>query len=159
MSTSPLHRFTESGPTGIGSRRSFMEVPNASMGSLIELYFKLQEAIHEYFGYREDWKVIPMSDETDQHWFVKQDKDGRGFYCHSSKPFTEETVTAGAEIYGGTIYTQRFLPKWVYRGEDYTMVCADTHTDGNKFLMLFSNDKECTDQKLIDLYKDKWAIF
>jgi hypothetical protein len=44
--------------------------------------------------------------------------------------------------YAAEIYTQRFLPKWVYRGAEYTMVCVDTRTDGNKFLMVFDNKKE-----------------
>jgi len=45
-------------------------------------------------------------------------------------------------FYRNDIYTQRFLSKWVYRGEDYTMICVDTHTDGNKFLQIFNNKKE-----------------
>lgn len=46
------------------------------------------------------------------------------------------------QMYSNEIYTQRFLPKWVYRGKDYTMICVDTHTDGNKFLQIFDNSKE-----------------
>ena len=46
------------------------------------------------------------------------------------------------EYYSASIYTQRFLRKWVYRGKDFTLVCMDTHTDGNKFLGVFDNSKE-----------------
>ena len=37
------------------------------------------------------------------------------------------------DTYSDEIYTQRFLPKWVYRGKDYTMILIDIHTDGNRF--------------------------
>lgn len=124
---------------------------------LLTDYFALQKQIFEYFGYQEDWKVIPLDDQTEQHWMVILNESGGGAYVYSPDPFTEESVKAGAAIYGGSIYTQRFLPKWVYRGEEYTMVCADTHTDGNKFLMIFDNSKECTDDKLKQLYADFWG--
>ena len=54
----------------------------------------------------------------------------------------EQLDDADGNYYEDEIYTQRFLPKWVYRGEDYTMVCVDTHTDGNQFLRIFDNLKE-----------------
>jgi hypothetical protein len=58
-----------------------------------------------------------------------------------------ETIEAlddweAGEYYSNEIYTQRFLPKWVYRTDDYTMICVDTHVDGNKFLQIFDNAKE-----------------
>jgi len=30
------------------------------------------------------------------------------------------------------------------------MVCVDTQTDGNKFLMIFDNEKECKDKDIIE---------
>lgn len=122
---------------------------------LLSDYFTLQKQIFDYFGYKEDWKVIPLDDRTDQYWMVILDERGGGSYCHHEEPLTKESVEAGV-IYGGSIYTQRFLPKWVYRGAEYTMVCADTHTDGNKFLMIFDNTKECTDPEIKKLYVDFW---
>jgi hypothetical protein len=58
------------------------------------------------------------------------------------EPLTKELVEGGA-TYSAVIYRQRFLPKWVYRKDDFTMICADTQTDGNKYLMIFDNQKEC----------------
>ncbi len=130
--------------------------PIPGIKTKIKNYFSLAEEIHKYFGYKEDWVCIPMDEQLDQHWMVTDEGPG-GKLVHSSKPFTEESVKAGSDIYGGTIYTQRFLPKWVYRGEELTMVCVDTHTDGNKFLMIFDNKKECNDEYLKKLYVETWG--
>jgi len=102
-------------------------------------YFALQKQIHEYFGYKEDYKIIPLDDCRTYYWLV--DKDEKHFvrYAVAKEDLFDEEA---GNYYECSIYTQRFLPKWVYRGKDYTMVCSDTHTDGNKFLQVFSNDKE-----------------
>ena len=106
---------------------------------LLNEYFKLQGEIYKYFGYVEDWCRIPLSDETKYHWMLVQNEDGSGrvHYAETADDVDEDDATYTADI-----YTQRFLPKWVYRGESYTMVCADTQCDGNKFLMVFDNAKE-----------------
>ncbi len=95
---------------------------------LLKEYFELQQKIHEYFGYKQDWVVIPLEDRTDvDSWSVDE---------HSVTYFID-----GVE-FQEDIYTQRFLPKWVYRTNDYTMICVDTNTDGNKFLSVFDNATE-----------------
>ena len=124
---------------------------------LLTKYFDLQKQIYEYFGYVEDWRAIPLDDKTDAHWMLSQDATGSGWVAWSEKPLSADVVEAGEEIYSAEIYTQRFLPKWVYRADEYTMVCADTRTDGNKFLMVFANDKECSDKALKELYAECWA--
>ena len=137
--------------------------PVPSIKTKIENYFNLAEEIHKYFGYKEDWVTIPMDDRRGDYWMVihtektPEGEPAGGRYVYSSNPFTKESVEEGKEIYGGSIYTQRFLKKWVYRAKEMTMVCADTHTDGNKFLMLFENDKECKDEYLKKLYLEKWG--
>ncbi len=108
---------------------------------LLNEYFEIQKHIHDYFGYVEDWVVIPMEDVTDYYWTLDQDETGNGFVRFAK---TVEELDSDGDYYENEIYTQRFLPKWVYRGEDYTMICVDTHTDGNKCLQIFDNDKELT---------------
>jgi hypothetical protein len=118
---------------------------------LLTDYFELQEKIYKYFGYVEDWRVIPIDDRREMYWSLTG--EGGGDEVHYSP--TKETMEAwkkadwdfeapgvGDDCYSNVIYTQRFLPKWVYRGEDYTMVCVDTRTDGNVFLAIYDNKKE-----------------
>ena len=97
----------------------------------LDAYFALQKEIYDYFGYVEDWVVIPLDDRRDMIWKLV---DGNSVHYWEKG---EET-----DLCEDIIYTQCHLPKWVYRGKDYTMICVDTHTDGNKFLQIFSNDKE-----------------
>lgn len=99
---------------------------------LLNEYFALQKKVHEHFGYVEDWKVIPLSDETEYLWFL----------TNSEVVFasTREDFNTG-NYYTCEIYTYRHLPKWVYEAEDCTMVCMDTHTDGLTFLGIFDNSK------------------
>lgn len=118
-------------------------------------YFALQQLIFDYFEYKEDWVSIPLDDSTDEYWMLGE--NGPGWYCTSPTPFTTESVQLGSDIYGGIIYRQRFLPKHVYRAADYTMAVVDTQTDGNKYLMVFDNKKECTDPELKALYYDIWG--
>jgi len=131
--------------------------PVPSIKTKIKDYFDLADEIHKYFGYKEDWVCIPMDNRMGDYWMViGEGADGRGRYVYSPEPFTEEIIEGG-NVYSGMIYTQRFLKQWVYRGEELTMVCANTQTDGNKFLMLFENDKECKDDYLKNLYMEKWG--
>ena len=107
---------------------------------LLQEYFKLQQEIYEYVGYVEDWVVIPLSDHTEYYWQLDEDSDGQGTIKFSEEK--EKILNDTGEHYEYSIYTQRFLPKWVYRGEEYTMICSNTHVDGNKFLAVFDNSKK-----------------
>jgi hypothetical protein len=53
----------------------------------------------------------------------------------------DELRTQDGKYYENVVYTQRFLRKWVYESDDYTMIVVDTMTDGNKFLKVFDNEK------------------
>jgi len=53
-----------------------------------------------------------------------------------------EELKDDADYYEDTIYQQRFLPKYIYEGLEYTMISVDTQTDGNKFLAVFDNKKK-----------------
>jgi len=96
--------------------------------------------VHEYFGYKEDWRVIPLSDETEFYWTLNG--EGSGGEVHFADTIEDLQDEEAGNFYSHEIYTQRFLPKFVFRGADYTMISCDTHTDGNKFLCIFDNKKE-----------------
>jgi hypothetical protein len=126
---------------------------------LLDEYNKIQMEIFTYFGYVQNWRSIPLDDQRGKYWMIcGPEYTNITKIVWSEKPLTIETVTEGIYIYSGSLYTQRHLPKWVYRGKDYTMICVDTHTDGNQFLMIFDNDKEYKDQDLKDLYNDCWKV-
>lgn len=106
---------------------------------MLDNYLKLEKQIHDYFGYVEDWVAIPIDDRRDMYWWLNGDHEV--IFAEELEKFDERT----GMYYSDEIYTQRFHSKWVYRGEDYTMIMVDTHTDGNKFLAIYDNAKEIPD--------------
>ena len=102
---------------------------------LLDEYFELQKKIHAYFGYVEDWRVLPLADATMYYWR----EDGKNVTFADTD---EQLDSDRGDYYENEIYTQRHLPKWVYRGEKYTMIVVDTHTDGNQLLQVFDNSLE-----------------
>lgn len=117
----------------------------------ISEYFHLQKKIHEHFGYVEDWKVIPLVDHCNMYWILFEDKNDEGVTYggeinYHENPFKDGYSEPG-DYYNATLYTQRFLPKWIYRTEDYTMVCMDTHCDLNQYIGIFDNNKEQSNVK------------
>jgi hypothetical protein len=128
-----------------------MKTETNTIPDLMEQYFNLLDDVFKYFGYQQDWKVSPLDDQRGRHWMICGPENSNSTkVVYSPKPFTKESIEKGMDLYSGTIYTQRFLPKWVYRGKEYTMVSVDTHSDGNQVLMIFENKLECKDQELKD---------
>lgn len=119
------------------------------MADLIDTYVEAKEAIFKHVGYKEDWSIIPLEDCRDDFWCV--DKFEREWCKHSPKKealvywledHEDEYGKYGDCLYEDEIYTQRHLPKWVYRGKQFTVVCCDTKTDLNRVLRIFRNDHE-----------------
>lgn len=107
---------------------------------LLDNYEALRKEVFEYFGYVEDWRVIPLDDARPYYWYLTDGEDyGSVRFAETKEQLEDEDA---GNYYENEIYTQRHLPKWVYRGEEYTMICVDTHTDGNQFLQIFSNERE-----------------
>lgn len=102
---------------------------------LLDDYFKIQKQIYDYFGYVEDWVVIPIDDSREYYWILNE----QSRFVRFAK--TKEQLFSDGDYYENVIYTQRFLPRWVYPAEDFTMICVDTRTDGNKFLQILDNSK------------------
>jgi len=105
---------------------------------LLDNYFALQQQLYDYFGYVEDWRVIPIDDARKCFWYLTGEGPGDSVrFADTKKELIEQT----GNYYENEIYTQRFLLKWVYRGKDYTMICVDTKVDMNQFLQIFDNSK------------------
>lgn len=111
---------------------------------LLDDYLELQKQIFAYFKYVEDWRVIPIEDRREFYWLLEQESHGSGkvWYSLDKNLVLKHEEYESGNLYEDEIYTQRHLPKWIYRGDAYSMVCVDTHTDGNKFLAIFHNAKE-----------------
>lgn len=105
---------------------------------LFDQYERIRTKLFDYFGYVEDWRVIPVDFQLGRYWRLNGTGPGEVQYADS----VEELNDQGGNYYVNEIYTQRHLPKWVYRGADFTMVVVDTHCDGNQFLQIFDNAKE-----------------
>jgi hypothetical protein len=101
---------------------------------LLDVFFNVRQAVYDYFGFVEDWVVYPIEDYRDYYWQIA---DGEVLYSKK-----KDVVHRTGGHYVNTIYTQRFYDKWVYRGEKYTMIFVDTHTDGNKFFGIYDNAKQ-----------------
>ena len=109
------------------------------IGNKIDNYFKIQKEIFKHFGYVEDWVSIPIEDSREYYWFLEGEGPGFVRFSETKRKLSDEDAM---DYYEDEIWTQRFLPKWVYRSKSLTMVVVDTHTDGNKFLRIFDNSKE-----------------
>ncbi len=107
----------------------------------IDQYFDLKQQLFDYFGYVEDWRVFAVDDARGHYWKLVCDNTGVHFADTIADLHDEE----GGNYYANEIYKQRFLSKWIYRTEEYTMMLVDTHTDGNKYLQIFDNAKELTE--------------
>ena len=96
---------------------------------LFEQYDNVKQQIFDYFGYVEDWRVLPLVFDTGYFWYLTGSEQ-YGWIVFA------ETVEQLKDEDSGNHY------EWFYRGEDYTMICVDTHCDGNQYLQILSNDKE-----------------
>lgn len=116
---------------------------------VMDSFFEAREAIFEHVGYVESWRILPIDDSRDQFWAVDAQEDkwvkfspSRDGLFYWLGDHDDEYGTYGDMLYQNQIYTQRHLPRWVYRGAELTMVVVDTRTDGNQCLQVFRNDHE-----------------
>lgn len=103
----------------------------------MDAVFNSIAAVHSYFGYVEGWVSIPLEDTREYYWLVDEEAGIVRF-----ADTAELLLNLDGDYYEDEIYTQRFLPKYVYRADDFTMISVDTRVDGNKFLRIFDNKKE-----------------
>lgn len=102
-------------------------------------FFSLRKEIQAYFGYEEDWEVLPLSDERDMYWMLVEDK--APFILYSSEPITAETIAEG-DVVIGVVHDAHKTRRTAYRRDDFVAVPVDTRWDGNKYLMIFDVAKE-----------------
>lgn len=105
------------------------------MKDIIKQYKDSLQKIYDHVGFKEDWVIAPLDDETDKYWKLN---DGCVNYADSIDELKNEI----GNYYTDEIYKQSFYKKWVYVGEDITMVFCDPHVDGMKWFRLFDNKKQ-----------------
>lgn len=100
---------------------------------LLKNYNKALKDIYDHVGFVEDWVVYPIEDSTDYIYNYNNDEvwyiDKKHFYSGNIND----------NLYSNEIYEQRFYNKWIYVGEEYTLMIVDTRVDGNKFFQIFKN--------------------
>lgn len=101
---------------------------------LIKDYLKAKQAVYDHVGFKEDWVVCPLDDCTHYYWNV----EGKTVKYADTQ---HELETEDGSYYEDDLYTQRFYPKWVYEGDDFTMVFCNPGVDGMKWFRLFDNSK------------------
>jgi len=103
------------------------------------------QALYDHVGFKDDWVVYPVDDRTEMFWEIIPEKESifTGDHVEHIKYATAiDQFNSDGGYYEDELYTQRFYDKWVYRGEELTMIFVDTKTDGMKYFAFFSNDKE-----------------
>lgn len=104
---------------------------------LVEDYEKAKQAIYDHVGFVEDWVVFPIEDFTGYYWNVL---GNRVNYSENVEDLANDNELGGLCV--DEIYKQRFYDKWVYEGEEFTMIFCDPGVDGARWFKLFDNSKE-----------------
>lgn len=109
--------------------------------NVISDYFKLLDEVYKYFDFKEDWVIYPIEDYRGYYWYIDYENNDYG----EAVIYSKNSDILNSDYYSSEIHHQRFYEKYIYRGEDYTLIIIDTHTDGNKFFAIFENSFERTD--------------
>ena len=88
-----------------------------------------EQAIHEYFGYKEEWRIYPIANYLHYFWII----DG-GNLLFSEVRFDIKTKRG--------YFDHWIVRNKIFRKEDYTAAIVDTQTDMNIFFVILDNSKE-----------------
>lgn len=117
------------------------------IGDVVDAYFERRLAIFKHVGYVEDWRILPIVDYRTDYWSVDEFEREHVRFSPSREALAywlkhDDYGKYGDRLYENAIYTQRHLPRWIYRGKELTIAVVDTHTDGNQYLQLLANERE-----------------
>lgn len=105
--------------------------------NIMENFEKAKQELYNHVGFEEDWTAFAIKNRTDMFWTLNEIENSVQYADYKEDLNPEENFFCEDEI-----YKQRFYNKWIYRGEELTMIIVDTHIDGNKFFAFFSNNME-----------------
>ena len=102
--------------------------------NLLTNYQSALQAIYDHVDFKEDWVIYPIDDCTKRFW----DTDGDTVYYANSQ---EEFKSQEGDYYEASVEKQRFYKKWIYEGEQLTMIFLNPHIDGMRYFSVFDNAK------------------
>jgi len=106
--------------------------------NIAEKFFNAQKELFEHVGFTPDWVEYAIDDYREHLWELNVDSKGHGEVKFAE---TLEKMNSDGEYYKDEIYTQRFYDKWVYEGEDVTMIFCHPGVDGINWFKIFDNKK------------------
>lgn len=117
---------------------------------LLENYNEAIKQIYDHVGFTQDWVIFPIDDCTNKFWSINDAKN-KVRYADGIDQFKYDGV-----YYEDEIYKQRFYSKWVYEGDNFTMIFCDPNVDGMRWFRIFDNSKrtewsEIEDSKNIEI--------
>ena len=95
-------------------------------------FFKAQEALFEHVGFIPDWVEYAIDNCLDKIWSCDGDT--------VKYAYTVEKFNSDGDYYENEVYTQRFYKKWIYEGEEVTMIFCNPGTDGVQWFRIFNNE-------------------
>lgn len=129
------------------------------MRKLLNKYNASIKAIHRFFGYKGDWTIFPIEDNTDCYWFINDDKicfyenmekyeailkEYLEILENSEDEFGEKEEFDLSNISGE--YEVDLIMLYgeyrIYEKDKYTAIIVDTHTDDNKLFSIWDNSKK-----------------
>lgn len=133
--------------------------------SIVSDYFEAREKLLDSFGFESSsWRVFPLDDRTGEHWMLVGGDHVTGEGAHvvyqgsSGVPMTVDAIRMG-KVCSGSIYTQRHLPRWIWRSASHahTMMLVETGCDMNTLLMVFDDGLEITLPEARRAYAEDWG--
>jgi hypothetical protein len=120
--------------------------------NLLDIFDNSLDAIMKSFEVPQTWHQIYPDDMTNVFWFI----DGDSIVWFDTL-LTKEVIDS-EKYYQAVMHDNweyKKLPSPPWRRFGLAMIPVDTHTDGNKYLMIFDEDKECKDQEVIELFREQ----
>lgn len=106
---------------------------------ILDRYFDLRRQVFAAFAYAEDWRVLPLTDARAYYWRLIGAAPRCVRFAETQAALDDDV---GDLYYEYEIYTQRYLPRAVYREADYTLMVLATHLEGHPVLRVFTNARE-----------------
>lgn len=95
---------------------------------LLDTYLEVTQEIYDYFGYQENWEVLPIQDSREYFWRIS---DMELQYGNTALDIIEETENS---------YAEDIIDK-IYEGDEYTLIGVST-SSGQSYLRIFDNEKQ-----------------